>query len=93
MAMTAPSEPYQSHTAQDPEPYESHVIQQPYVQQTSADEYREHLRQQRAHAAERDEGMTKGPRRVNEDAHPQVHNALWGSRPPPQQEDHDPDKF
>ncbi|KAE8442995.1 hypothetical protein EG329_002458 [Mollisiaceae sp. DMI_Dod_QoI] len=94
MAMTAPPESYQTQAAQDPAPYESHVIQ---PQQTAADEYRENLRRQRAQAAERDEWMANEPMRMTEEshpAHPQIHNALWGSRPPPpQQEDHDPDKF
>lgn len=86
MAMTAPPEPYQSHVVQDPGEYQSHVIQPPYVQQQSpADAYREQLRQQRAQEREQEEWENSNqPSRPTQAGHPEIHNALWGNRPPPQ---------
>ncbi|KUJ14231.1 DUF300-domain-containing protein [Mollisia scopiformis] len=107
MAMTSPPEPYQSHASEDPEPYQSHVIQQPYAQpQTSADAYREQLRQQRAQAQGRrpseqeQRENSNQPMAMNEPepaaGHPAIHNALWGQRPPPpqpQEQHHNPNQF
>jgi hypothetical protein len=86
MAMTAPPEPYQGH---DPGEYQSHAIQQPYVQQqSSADAYREQLRRQRAQEREQEQWENSNqpqPMRTNQAGHPEIHNALWGNRPPPPQ--------
>ncbi|KAF8850591.1 DUF300-domain-containing protein [Acephala macrosclerotiorum] len=86
MAMTAPPESYQSHVAQDPSEYQSQVIRPPYVQQSSADQYRERLRQQRAQEREQEQWENSNqPQRLNQGGHPEIHNALWGNRPPPSQ--------
>jgi len=63
----------------DPEPYESHIVQPPYIAQSAAETYLDHERaERRQKPSEQWANSSQRMRPSDNDAPPQVHNALWG---------------
>ncbi len=80
MAITAP-----------PEPYRSYVSPEPYAQQNPQSEaYLGQKRQARQQAPPPSQQWANSSQPIDNSAHPEVHNALWGSRPPPNPRDQEP---
>lgn len=68
----------------EPQPYQSHVVQQPYAPGTQSDAYTEDRRQQRRQQPNPSEQWANSSQPIGNN---QVHNALWGERPPPRPRD------
>ncbi|KAL3426898.1 duf300 domain-containing protein [Phlyctema vagabunda] len=69
----------------EPEPYQSYVQQNPYVSNAPSNAYLEQVRNERRQQSPSQQwAQSQQPIHPEETGNPQIHNALWGQPPRPQ---------